>query len=269
MASLSAAAGAQTTEKADGPAQVPDAPRPQASGSNQAGSGVTGGSDAVTLRNTPLHLLHDQGGIWSSPFRIGGDDVKFLLPLAIATGAAMATDTRAMTQVVPINTSLNQHSTDASNILIGGFIATPVALYGLGHFKQSPHATEAGILSGEAMLDSVVVEQGMKLIFWRERPNQDGARGHFFESDAGIDSSFPSSHNVVAWSAAAVLAGEYPSRWSQLFIYSAAAGVSVTRILGQQHFPSDVVVGAAAGWLVGRFVYRHRHKFVARTDEDY
>ena len=155
----------------------------------------------------------------------------------------MATDTRAMTQAVPINAGLNQHSTDASNMLIGGFIATPVALYGLGTFQAGSACTEAGILTGEAMLDSVVVEQGMKLIFWRERPNQDSARGHFFESDAGIDSSFPSSHSVVAWSAAAVLAGEYPSRWSQLFIYSAAAGVSVTRILGQQHFPSDVLVG--------------------------
>jgi membrane-associated phospholipid phosphatase len=258
MLALCIAANGQTADKADNAAQVPDAPKPQATETSQIGSGRTGGSDAVTLRNTPLHLLHDQGGIWSSPFRISGDDMKFLLPLAVATGAAMATDTRAMT-----------HSTDASNMLIGGFIATPVALYGLGHFKQDPHATEAGILNGEAMLDSVVVEQGMKLIFWRERPNQDGARGHFFESDAGIDSSFPSSHSVVAWSAAAVLAGEYPSRWSQLFIYSAAAGVSVTRILGQQHFPSDVLVGSAAGWLVGRYVFRHRHKFVARGDEEY
>ena len=181
----------------------------------------------------------------------------------------MATDTRAMTQVVPINPSLNQHSTNASNILIGGFIATPVALYGLGHFKQSPHATEAGILTGEAMIDCVAVEQGMKLIFWRERPSQDSAKGHFFESSAGIDSSFPSSHSVVAWSAAAVLAGEYHSRWSQLLIYSAAASVSATRVLGQQHFPSDVLVGSAAGWLVGHYVFRHRHKFVVRSDDDY
>jgi membrane-associated phospholipid phosphatase len=269
MLALCIAARAQTADTTDGAAQVPDAPQPQTSNSSQTTSKPTGGPDEVTLRNTPLHLLHDQGGIWSSPFRITGDDMKFLLPLAVATGAAMATDTRAMTQVVPIDASLNQHSTDASNVLIGGFIATPVALYGLGHFKQSPHATEAGILTGEAMLDSLVVEQGMKLIFWRERPYQDGARGHFFESDAGIDSSFPSAHSAIAWSAAAVLAGEYPSRWSQLFIYSAAAGVSVTRVLGQQHFPSDVLVSGSAGWLLGRYVYRHRHKYVARRDEEY
>jgi len=262
IAVCTSAAG-QTAQK------LPDAPQPQAAGGSQTESTSADASDAVTLRNTPLHLLRDQGGIWTSPFRISGDDMKFLVPLVVATGAAMATDTRAMTQVVPINASLNQHSTDASNMLIGGFIATPVALYGLGHFKENPHATEAGILTGEAMIDSVAVEQGMKLMFWRERPSQDSAKGHFFESSAGIDSSFPSSHCVVAWSAAAVLAGEYHSRWSQLFIYSAAASVSATRVLGQQHFPSDVLVGSAAGWLVGHYVYRHRHKFIVRSDDDY
>ena len=83
----------------------------------------------------------------------------------------------------------------------------------------------------------------------------------------GFDSSFPSSHSVVAWSAAAVLAGEYPSRWTQLFIYSAATGVSLTRVMGQQHFPSDVLVGSAAGWLVGRYVFRKHHtEFLDKED---
>jgi len=61
------------------------------------------------------------------------------------------------------------------------------------------------------------------------------------------------------WSSAAVIAEEYPSRWVQFGVYSMAAGVSVTRVLGQEHFPSDVLVGSAAGWLVGHYVYR-RHQ---------
>jgi membrane-associated phospholipid phosphatase len=119
---------------------------------------------------------------------------------------------------------------------------------------------------GEALLDGVVVEQGMKLIFWRERPAMDHSRGLFFQGDAGLDSSFPSSHSVLAGSTAAVIAGEYPSRWSQLGIYSLATGVSVTSVLGQEHFPTDVLVGSAAGWLVGHYVYRahHRHALEAR-----
>jgi membrane-associated phospholipid phosphatase len=207
-----------------------------------------------------MNVLRDQGAIWTSPLRLHARDVEWLAPLALATGAAIGTDHRAMSQVVSKNSGFNQANTNASNVLIGGFIAAPVALYGFGHFELSPHAREAGILSAEAMLDGLIVEQGVKLIFWRERPNVDSARGRFFKSDAGLDSSFPSSHTVVAWSAAAELAGEYHSPWARLFIYSAATSVSLTRVLGQQHFTSDVLIGSTAGWLVGHYVYRKHHK---------
>ena len=111
------------------------------------------------------------------------------------------------------------------------------------------------------LVDGVVVEQGMKLIFWRERPYQDMGRGTFFQSSAGVDSSFPSSHSVLAWSSAAVIAGEYRNPWTQVVVYGGAAGISFTRLMGQQHFPSDVLVGSAAGWLVGHYVYKHRHRY--------
>lgn len=231
---------------AAGPA-LPDAPQPQA--------------QTVTLRSAPGDILRDQAVVWTSPARIRAHDLLWLAPLGAATGVAIATDRRAMRDVVSHDSGINNASIDASNALVGGFIAAPVALYGYGLLEHHPHAREAGILTGESMVDGVVVEQGMKLIFWRERPTPvDDYRGRFFQSSAGIDSSFPSSHCVVAWSAAAAIAGEYPSRWTQLAAYSAATGISVTRVLGQQHFPSDVVVGSAAGWLVGHYVaHRHRH----------
>jgi hypothetical protein len=237
-------AGAQT--------DLPNAPQPQPD---------------VTLRDTPRNILYDQKAIWTSPAHLKISDLEWLVPLAVGTGAAIATDQSAMQHVVSTNPSFNQRNIDVSNAMIGGFIAAPVALYGLGHFRQSPHAREAGILSGEAMIDGVVVEQGMKLMLWRERPGVDLDKGKFLQTGAGIDSSFPSSHSVVAWSAAAVLAGEYPSRLTRLFIYSAATGVSLTRVMGQQHFPSDVLVGSAAGWFVGHYVFRKHHN--KSLDEDY
>jgi membrane-associated phospholipid phosphatase len=223
---------------------LPDAPQPQPD---------------VTIRDVPINILRDQKAIWTSPAHLRWNDLDWFVPLAAGTGLAIATDQSAMVHVVSKNPSFNKKNIDASNVMIGGFIASPVALYGLGHFRQSPRAREAGMLSGEAMIDSVAVEQGMKLIFWRERPDVDGARGKFFQTSVGIDSSFPSSHSVVAWSAAAVIAGEYPSRLTQVLVYSAAAGVSLSRVMGQQHFPSDVLVGSAAGWLLGRYVFRKHH----------
>ncbi len=231
---------------------LPDAPQPHIAQKQVR-------QQPVTVMQTPRSILQDQKAIWTSPARLRARDLRWFGPLALATGAAIATDHRAMSQVVSHDPSFNNANVNASNALIGGLIATPVALFGVGHLKQDEHAREAGILSGEALVDGLVVEQGMKLIFWRERPAADSARGRFFQTGVGPDSSFPSSHSVVAWSVASELAGEYPSKWKQFLLYTAATSVSLTRVMGQEHFPSDVMVGSAAGWLVGHYVYRRHH----------
>ena len=233
-------------------ASLPDAPAPQFQ--NQ---------DEVTLRSTPIHVLKDQAVIWTSPARIRSHDLVWLIPLVAAEGAAIATDRRATTSIVSHDAGFNQANVNASNTLIGGYVAIPVVLLGWGKFRQDEHAREAGILGGESTIDGVVVEQGLKLIFWRERPYTDAGRGRFFQGNAGVDSSFPSSHSVLAWAAASSLAAEYPSPWTQISLYSLATGVSLTRVMGQQHFPGDVLAGSAAGWLVGRYVFRAHHRRIA------
>jgi membrane-associated phospholipid phosphatase len=243
-------AQAQTTSPANPPDQLslPDAPTPQASPQND-----------VSVRNLPRNFLHDQAAIWTSPKDIRTHDLEWLLPLAAATGVALGTDHYVMTQVVSTNPSFNQANINASNVMTYSIIASPIALYGFGLAKQDDHAREAGILAAEAMVDGVVVEQGLKLVFWQERPYQDQARGRFFQSSAGIDSSFPSSHTLIAFSAASALAAEYPNRWVQLLLYSGATGVGLTRVLGRDHFPADTLVGGALGWLIGHNVVKRHH----------
>ena len=250
-----AAAGPNLEANTGSAADLPDAPQPQTSEATK-----TGDPDAVTLRNTPMHILTDQEAIWTSPLRLRPHDLLWFVPLTLAAGAGIATDHRAMTSVVSRDPGFNHSSDIASNVMTAGLIAAPVTLFGMGHFQGDQHSTEAGILGAEALVDGLVVEQGMKLVFWRERPHADNARGKFFQSGAGIDSSFPSSHSVLAWASAAAIAGEYPSPWVQFGAYSIATGVSVTRVLGQEHFPTDVLVGSAAGWLVGHYVYRKHHR---------
>ena len=55
----------------------------------------------------------------------------------------------------------------------------------------------------------------------------------------------PIHHAIVAWSSAAVIASEYPGILTQITAYGLATGVSVSRVLARQHFPSDVLVGSA------------------------
>lgn len=233
---------------------LPDAPQPQSAVPRSQAQ-----TDDVTIRNTPRHFLQDQKAIWTSPRSLRPHDLEWLVPLTAATGVALGADHYVMTQVVSKNPSFNQDSINTSNAMIYSIIASPVVLYGFGHFQQNDHARQAGILTAESMLDGVVVEQGLKLVFWQERPYQDDARGKFFQSSAGVDSAFPSSHTLIAWSAASALAAEYPSHWTEFALYTAATGVGITRVLGQEHFPADVLVGGALGWLVGHNVVRRHH----------
>jgi len=222
---------------------LPDAPKPR---------------PPVTEKGLPLAILKDQIPIWTSPVRVRTHDLIWLLPLGAATGAALTTDTDVMRDVSHDRT-FNKDSVNVSNSLLGFEIAVPVSLYGVGLFKGNPHARETGILSGEALADSVVVEEVTKIIFRRERPLYNNAAGDFFAPNIGANGSFPSSHSMLAWTLAGVIAGEYPSKWVQVSVYSIASGVSVTRVLGQEHFPSDVLVGAAAGWLIGHYVFEKHH----------
>ena len=249
--------GAQNAAK-----ELPEAPQPQPAGA-AAQSSVD--KDTVTLRRIPISVLKDQGAIWSSPVRIREHDLALLVPLALATTVTITTDHQVMSSPKLDDTSLNNEAGTASNGLVGGFIAAPAIVYGLGYLHHDEHATETGKLSAVAVLDSLIVEEGMKLVSMRERPAVDNAKGKFFQSNVGFDSSFPSSHSVVAWSAAAVLASEYRGPFTQITAYGLATGVSVTRILARQHFPSDVVVGSAVGWLIGRYVF-HKH---AKTENAY
>ncbi|HEY4382772.1 MAG TPA: phosphatase PAP2 family protein [Acidobacteriaceae bacterium] len=213
----------------------------------------------VTIKRAPLDVARNGVNIFASPTYLRKRDLKWVLPVAAGTAVAFATDTHTMTSVVSTNPSFNQTAVNVSNGLVDGLIAAPVALFGIGQLRHEERPRETGILGGEAMVGAFVVGQVVKLCTFRERPSADGAQGEFYTGSAGADSSFVSTHSLVAWSSAAVIAGEYPSKWVQLGVYTAAAGVSASRVLGREHFPSDVLLGAAGGWLIGHYVFRAHH----------
>ena len=244
--------GAMVAQTSTGESALPNAPTP-----------VTARGGDLTLMGLPMAVLHDQKGIWTSPARIRTKDLIWLAPLAAGVGVGLATDHHTMSTVVSHDPGFNSSNVNVSNSLIGGFIATPVVMFGVGHFEHNEKARETGLLGAEALVDGVAVEQGLKLVFWRERPALDNSRGLFWQGGAGWDSSFPSSHATLAWSEAAVIAEEYKSPWVQAGVYSLATGVSLTRVLGQEHFPTDVLVGSAAGWLVGHYVAKRHHRHEA------
>jgi hypothetical protein len=216
-----------------------------------------GAASAVTEKNLPLAILKDQVPIWTSPSKIRAHDLVWLLPLGAAMGVTLSTDTDVMRDVSRDRT-FNKANVNASNVLLAGEIAIPVGLNIIGQLKGNAKARQTGILGAEALADGLIVEEVTKIIFRRERPLYQNAAGDFFASGVGANGSLPSSHSTLAWALTGFLAAEYPSKWVQLGLYSMGTSVSLTRVLGQEHFPTDVLVGSAAGWLIGHYVSRKR-----------
>src|SRR5438874_6309833 len=72
--------------------------------------------------------------------------------------------------------------------------------------------------------------------------------------------AFPSGHSIQAWALARVIAREFPQhRLFPILSYGLATTVSVARVAGRRHSPSDAFVGSAMGFFIGDYVYRHHH----------
>ena len=228
---------------------LPDAPQPQ----------MLNQDHPVTVSGTPRRILEDQKAIWTSPAHLSESNALGPVLLVLGTTLAITTDHEVMSSAKLQNTSLNDKASTASTGLTGAFIAAPVAIFGLGAMHHDDHATETGILGGEAIVDSLAFSEVAKIISLRERPTVDNAKGRFFQSGVGFNSSFPSNHAIIAWSSAAAITSEYHGPLTQIVAYGLATGVSAARVVARQHFPSDVLVGSAVGWMIGRYVV-HRHR---------
>jgi len=205
-----------------------------------------------------LHLLKniadDQKAVWVGPKSLRWDDADWLVPLGGAAAAMFATDS-SYSRHLSNSPNRIKYSKDVSNYGLASMVGIGGGLYLWGQITHDDHKMETGILAGEAAIDSLIPVYGMKYAFGRERPLQDNYRGRF--GQAGV--SFPSEHAAAAWSIASVIAHEYPGPLTSLFVYGLASAVSASRISAKQHFPSDVLIGSAIGWLEGMYVYRKHH----------
>lgn len=106
----------------------------------------------------------------------------------------------------------------------------------------------------------VFTATSMKYLFQRARPSHlspsdpyhwDGLFGKWqFDS-------FPSRHAVLSFTMASVIASEYKETiWVPVLCYSLATMASLARVQNGEHWPSDVLIGAALGYAVGKFIHR-------------
>src|SRR5580658_9886152 len=196
----------------------------------------------------------DQEAIWTAPAHLRLVDVDWLLPLGVATGVTLATDTE-VSKHLSNSPSRLKNADDFSNYGVASLAAAAGGLYLWGHFTHDDHKRETGFLALEAAANATAASYALKYAFGRERPLQDNYQGNFWKSD----DSFPSEHAAIAWAIAGVIAHEYPSPYVSLVSYGMAAAIGAARIDAKQHFPTDVLIGSTLGWFVAQQVYRRHH----------
>jgi Capsule assembly protein Wzi/PAP2 superfamily len=241
----------QTTSPQPGTAPAPDATPSTVPTKPQATAADQDNSPGLHLIK---HVVKDQVGIWTIPARIRLADADWLMPLGLATAGLLVTDTE-FSKHLSNSPSRLKHSNDFSNYGLGAMGGLAGGLYLWGRITHDDHKSETGVLAGEAALNSLVAVYALKYTFGRERPLQDDYRGNFRSGGDG----FPSEHAAAAWSIASVVAHEYPSPVTEIMAYGLASAVSVSRLTAKQHFPTDVLIGSAIGWLSGEITYRAHH----------
>jgi membrane-associated phospholipid phosphatase len=209
-----------------------------------------------------LNVASDQAGIWTSPLRLHSRDVLWFVPFAAAVGTSIHYDPETMQQYgFPKNAINFGHQVSRFSSPYVSFGAAG-AMYLLGSVSDSSQLKHAGLLGAEAVVDAVILTEGLKLATNRDRPYQGDATGKFWPHGTrsyNLDSSMPSAHATAAWALARVMSSEFPDKpWLKLLCYGTASTVSAARVLSRDHFPSDVIVGTAFGYLVGGYVERRR-----------
>jgi len=203
------------------------------------------------------NIWRDQKAIWTSPFHLERKDAKWAIPAGVGFMALVTTDRITGDEIGEADrqVAMSRHISNLGSIY--SLAAGAGSFYLIGRAKNNERARETGLLSAEAIIDSVIVEGVLKGVTQRGRPLDGRERSEFF--DGG--SSFPSGHSTQTWAVATVIANEYRDRPAvQIAAYGLATAVSVARFTGHKHYLSDVVAGSAMGWGIGRYVYHAHHR---------
>jgi len=209
----------------------------------------------VDIKSLPKNLVLDQRDFWTAPLHFSHKQWEWTAPSLLVGGLLIKADEN-IEKHVPTDKSTVSHAATASNAGLAALTAAGAGLFLLGHLQRDDQKRETGILAGEAALGVLADTEIFKYAAGRERPFTGSGTGRFF---VGGD-SFPSTHSSVSWAIASVIAHEYPGWLTQLLAYGTAGGVSAARWAGHKHFASDVIIGGALGWYMGRQVYfAHSH----------
>jgi membrane-associated phospholipid phosphatase len=208
-------------------------------------------------------IASDQKRIWTFPYRAArGKHLTAVLGVVGVAAGMVAVDPhnapyfRRTGAFRDFNVAFNGRATNY------GIIVAPVSVYVAGLIRKDSYQQKTALLAGEAAANATIVTVVLKGATSRLRPKDvppgDSYSDTWFRSRGNNwlrgRGSFPSGHTSAAFSVATVISRRYPKhRWVPYVAYGLAGVVGFSRVSLSSHFPSDVFMGAALGYTIGRY----------------
>lgn len=215
----------------------------------------------------------------TAPLRIRGKEWLKVGGFAVLTGALAFADEPLQRSALRLRNrshavrTVSRYVTNFGGLYEGYTLA---ALGAYGYLFKSQKIETTTLLATQAYITAGTIESLLKLVTGRQRPSyydpdateaEPTFHGPFYKMGSDINgnklnSSFPSGHTTVAFAAATVYAMEYRDRpLVPIMSYSAATLIGLSRITENKHWATDVLVGAALGYLCGRQVVNNYHRY--------
>lgn len=156
------------------------------------------------------------------------------------------------------------------------FILPSLALtYTIGAVGEDCRLKNMSLAALQSFVYAEVASAGLKVLSCRLRPSEVNSQQSMINSQQSTvngqtwlgpfksfkSTSFPSGHAMRSFALATTVAGFYPEKkWVGLVSYSLATMTSLGRVVSKEHWASDVIVGAALGYFIGRGVVKFNEK---------
>jgi len=204
-------------------------------------------------------VVFDFGDVVVSPLHWKGKDLLLFGGVVAGTGLLALFDHEIKQAVITHNPySIREFSLFITHAGEAPFlIGLSASLYISGEIAKSQGLRRTGLLTLESFAISGGIVTVLKFVFGRPRPTSNlGVFAFHPFSLSNFRHSFPSGHSASIFAAASVIAGEIDNPVLGAMIYGAAGLVAVSRIYNNEHWGTDIFVGSALGYFVGKMVLR-------------
>ncbi|MGV3625600.1 MAG: phosphatase PAP2 family protein [Archangium sp.] len=148
----------------------------------------------------------------------------------------------------------------SDDIIMAVVMGTPLLMMLIAALPEGGEPfVEASALALEALAVTQVYHLSLKLLTGREGPlARDGYGEYFGPTQVHFPDGTPSGHSATIFAVAGVYATYFNAPWLQAVILGSAGVLASFLMFDDAHFASEVIVGSAMGYLIGRWVVEHR-----------